>query len=123
MYSPGVQDAMTRPSTDNHAAMRSGVEIFSHGGSTSVPPRSSAQAQDLAGSGDPPRFSTARAPWSAVARAEAAVAAIPLATTDPSVLTSQLQPVPSGSSLTSYETELTIWHGELREPSAAHIPG
>jgi hypothetical protein len=35
-----------------------------------------------ASSDDPPRFSTARAAWIALTRAEAAVAAIPLATTD-----------------------------------------
>jgi hypothetical protein len=49
-----------------------------------------------------------RAVRTAVSRADSIVAAIPLATTDPSAFTSQVQPELSGSGLTLYETELAI---------------
>jgi hypothetical protein len=76
-----------------------------------LPLRRSLRYSRGASSDDPPRFSTARAARIALARAEAAVAAIPLATTDRSALTSQFQPEPSGNSLTLYEIELAICHG------------
>ena len=53
-------------------------------------------------------LSTSRAARIALTRAEVFVVAIPLVTTQPSTLTSQVQLEPPGSSLRQYEIELTM---------------